>query len=463
MSLPADIEAEKSLIGCCIGHPAFLEVFDDDAIFYSPIHAKAILPAMRQLHRTGALCAETLTARIRESGDLENCGGPGFAFDLAQLGLPSRATVDFHLARIRQVYIRRTLVLAAMDIADKAADETREIGEVMAEAESRILAVGDIGTDPAETSVTLSQAVEDVIATWEEIQTGEEVGITTGFEWLDELTNGGAKPGEFWVIAARPSVGKTAFGLNVARHMSMVRGIPVGVFSLEMTPEALAARALSDVGGVDVKRMWRTAKTREDVELLQHILLGVGDAVREIKKAAPVILDRRGVLTPQTIESVSRRWVRRDGVRVIIVDYLQRIRSGSERARKDERLQIAEASNGLAAMAKDLGVPVIALAQINREGGKRDEPQMHDLKGSGDIEQDAHLVGMLWTRGEGDGGRFVGLKVPKHRNGPEGVTTLKFRPELTRFESASAGQRELEEAGLDMAQPGKNKKLDDLI
>ena len=460
--LPNDQEAEKCLLSLCVQIPAFLDTFEDeDGLFYNPVYSQTLFPQMRHVHSTGVLNIMTLTGRMMDVGKLERVGGGGFISSLLDLApFSSKSALDFYLDRLRNLRLRRNLILAANDIAGRAADECEDIENLVGEAENRILKVADTGVDPEGASTTLTEAVARVLDTWQGIQCGDGVSaLKTGFFWLDELTNGGIRPGEFWVIAARPSVGKSAIALNAVRQMAIRDGNPVGVFSLEMSPEQLAARALSDLGEVNLSPLWRKAKTIEDQNHIAGILQYVAGAADEAKRGAPVLIDRRATLTPKAIHSVARRWVRREGVKCIFVDYLQRINSGSERAVRDERNQIAEASNGLVAMAKDLQVPVIALAQINREGGKRDEPQIYDLKGSGDIEQDADLVGMLWNRGEDDRlGRYVGLKVEKHRNGPTGKTTLRFRPELTRFDAYSVPEKELEDSGLGWKSGGKSSK-----
>jgi replicative DNA helicase len=272
---------------------------------------------------------------------------------------------------------------------------------------------------------------------------GELTGIGSGYPSLDRKTNG-FHGGEMIVIAARPSVGKTTFAMNIAEHVALEQNLPVGVFSLEMSAEQLGMRLLCSQARLDLSKVRDGFLRDSDFERLRA---ASGRLVQ-----APIYIDETGGLTIMEIRAKARRMKQQYGVALIVIDYLQLCHSESSRI--DNRQQeIADISHGIKELAKELNVPVIVLSQMNRDyerdnDKKKRKPRLSDLRESGAIEQDADLVGLLYKPkeddegeaepGRGEGGPVqVNLLIGKHRNGPTGEVRLVFFKAYTRFESAS--------------------------
>lgn len=434
ISTPTAIESERVVLSCLVQIPRYLDDFSPSEGFWHHPYHPAVYDAAVALQRRGTLNETEISGELMRNGTIEKMGG-FYALNeiLDSAPSPNQKIWDFHLARCIDAALRRKFLAVCEGFAGRFCDPDEVTGDLVDEFESAVLGVVPHGADGGEAE-TMRDAAKQVVDIWEKIQSGEmSPGIPTGFPWLDRLTNGGAKGKELWVIAARPSVGKSAIMMNVARHMAMGygAGYPVGIFSLEMGATHLAGRVISDIGELNTQPFWNPGGgvTTDD---FSRVTAAMNDISR-----ADIRIDSRAVLTPSNIAAKARRWVR-DGVRCIFVDYLQRVKPESERARKDERLQIAEASNALKSIAVELDIPVIALAQLNREGGKRGRPTMNDIKGSGDIEQDADLIALMWRTEiqpeKARGVTYVGFDVCKQRNGGIGECAFRFLPELTKFD-----------------------------
>jgi replicative DNA helicase len=269
---------------------------------------------------------------------------------------------------------------------------------------------------------------------------GELGGLATGFTDLDRMTDG-MHGGEMIVIAARPSMGKTSLAMNIAESVVLNQRLPVGVFSLEMTAESLVLRMLCSNARVNLRNIREGFMSESDFPKLT--------SAAGKMSSAPLYIDDTPALSILQLRTRARRMWQQYGVKLFVIDYLQLLNSTSRRAQENRQQEIAEISSGLKALAKELSVPVIVLAQLNREleKDKNRKPRMSDLRESGSIEQDADLVGLLYKPSNDDedappledsgDGIPVNLLVAKQRNGPTGDVHLTFLKSYTRFESAA--------------------------
>ncbi len=263
-------------------------------------------------------------------------------------------------------------------------------------------------------------------------------GISTGFMDFDKMTTG-LHPGEMIVIAARPSMGKTSLAMNIVEHVALELGLPVGVFSLEMTSESLVLRMLCCKARVNLRDAREGFFSERDFPKLTQV-------AGKLSKA-PLVIDDTSGLSILQLRAKARRMHAQHGLKLLVIDYLQLLNSTARRAQENRQQEISEISSGIKALAKELKVPVIVLSQLNREleKDKNRKPRLSDLRESGAIEQDADLVGLLYKpssedeEGGGDEseGVPVNLLIAKQRNGPTGDVNLTFLRSFTRFESAA--------------------------
>lgn len=286
----------------------------------------------------------------------------------------------------------------------------------------------------------MKDLVKKAIATIEDFhqRQGMLTGIPTGFADFDKMTSG-LHGGEMIVIAARPSMGKTSLAMNIAEHVVIEEKLPVGVFSLEMTSESLVLRMLCSRSRVNLRNVREGFLAERDFPKL------TGAAGK--MAAAPLFIDDSAGLSILQLRAKARRMHQQHGIKLLVIDYLQLLHSTSARAKENRQQEIADISSGIKGLAKELDIPVIVLAQLNREleKDKSRKPRLSDLRESGSIEQDADLVGLLYKPSvdeeEGGGGdqdtRPVNLLIAKQRNGPTGDVNLTFLNSITRFESAA--------------------------
>jgi replicative DNA helicase len=267
-------------------------------------------------------------------------------------------------------------------------------------------------------------------------------GVATGFVELDKMTSG-LHGGEMIVVAARPSMGKTSLAMNIAEHVAVEEKLPVGVFSLEMTSESLVMRMLCSRARVNLRNVREGFLAERDFPPLTNAASNL--------TSAPLFIDDSSGLSILQLRAKARRMYQQYGIKLFVIDYLQLLHSTARRA-ENRQQEIADISNGIKSLAKELNVPVIVLSQLNREleKDKSRKPQLSDLRESGAIEQDADVVGLLYKpgRGKGEGGEdddggaeqdalSVNLLIAKQRNGPTGDVRLTFLKSYTRFESAA--------------------------
>lgn len=426
LPLPQAHAVERELLGCLFLDPSLLDAvsaeLESDA-FHAPRH-RLVYDALRSVHERGARVElPVVRQELERAGAWERVGDAGLGAILDCQG----TTLSWreHVRVLQRCAEQRRMIDAARDIEASAfAPRCDDQDDLVARAEERLRAVA---MAPARTGLRpLSGAVQDAVDGWE-AQAAEDAppGLPTGMSDLDKLT-GGYRPGDLVIVAARPAMGKTALALGWAVHHGR-QGKRVAVFSLEMPAMQLAARLIASEARIDLARL-RAAKVRAD-EWPQ-----LGDAAERLTRL-PVLVDDAGSLTVDQIASAVRREHRAHGLDVVFVDYLQRVRVDRSRSREEE---VAQVVMRLKTLAKELNVPVVALAQLNRKCEERSDkrPLLADLRDSGQVEQEADMVVGLYrhevyvpgsNRGEAE------LHVLKHRNGPTGVVKLRFDGAFTRF------------------------------
>ncbi len=438
---PHSVEAEQSLLGgLLIDNTAWdrLGGVLTDKDFYRPEHAliyKVIQRLVGDNHPADVITVHE-AVKSEQGGDLV---GIDYLNSLAQ-STPSAANIKGYADIVRDRSILRRLIEVSDNIVNSAfVPEGRSVRTLLDEAESRILQIGEEGSRKAD-YLEIEPLLKTVVARIDELynrQGGSDItGIATGFIDLDKQTSGLQK-GDLVIVAGRPSMGKTAFALNIAENVALAEGLPVVVFSMEMSGEQLAARLLGSVGRVDQGRM-RTGKLQDDE------WPRVTDAIARLSNTQ-ILIDETGALSSLELRARARRIARNFGgtLGLVVIDYLQLMSgSGSE----NRATEISEISRSLKSLAKELQCPVVALSQLNRglEQRPNKRPIMSDLRESGAIEQDADLIMFIYrdevyhpdtTTDKGMAEIIIG----KQRNGPIGTVRLSWQGPYTKFDNLAMG------------------------
>ncbi len=439
---PHSIEAEQSVLGgLLLDNSAWDRAGDllTDSDFYRYEH-KAIYAAIGALVATSKP-ADVITVyeQLQSRGKAEECGGIAYLNALAQ-SVPSAANLRRYAEIVRERAVLRKLIEASDEIATNAFNpQGRAVSQILDEAEGRIFKIGEEGSRTRQGFQSMDQLVVQLIDRVTELHENgaEEVtGVRTGFYDLDRLT-AGLQAGDLIVLAARPSMGKTAFALNIAENVAVNEGLPVAVFSMEMGASQLALRMVGSLGRINQSNL-RTGKLGDDEwERLS-------EAVDKLKNAS-VFIDETAALNSAELRARARRQARQCGkLGLVVVDYLQ-LMSGSSSSDENRATEIGEISRGLKALAKELQCPVIALSQLNRSVESRPDkrPMMSDLRESGAIEQDADIIMFIYRddyyNKESKEPGVAEIGIAKQRNGPTGTVRLTFLKPLTRFENLAPG------------------------
>ena len=432
---PHDIQAEACVLGSMILDSRAIDLIVDSICaeqFYRPVH-QLVFQALMDMHdRTEALDLVTVREELVRRKQLETIGGVDYLVALAE-GVPSSANVEYYAKIVRNKAMLRELILAGTDIVREAYDARDDAAEVVDRAEQRVFQIAKqhINEEAVRLHDVLEHTFEELIS-----QEGKLItGLASGYDYLDELTSG-FQGGEMIILAARPSMGKTSILLNIAEHMAVTDGVPVAIYSMEMSKQQLAQRLLASHSRFDLRKMRRGTISPEDWTILQAAADGLNQA--------PLFIDDSPIVTILQLRARARRLTEQHGVKCILIDYLQLMTySGRANSRQE---QITEISRGIKALARELEIPIITAAQLNRGPADRPShrPRMSDLRESGSIEQDADVVTLLhnedyYHRGEPDymPDNVTELIIAKQRNGPTGIVNLRFLPDCTRFESAA--------------------------
>jgi replicative DNA helicase len=418
----------------------------NEEYFYVPAH-RTIYDVLVDLWNTRqGIDLITFTQVLRDRNLLDSVGGAAFVTNLFTF-VPTAANVQYYLEIVRDKYILRQIISAATESVRRAYEEQEEVNSLLDEVEQKIFDVGEDRFKGQMLSMKdhAMQAIETIEKLYE--RKGSITGISTGFVEFDRMTSG-LHPSEMVVIAARPSMGKTALAMNIAEYVAINEKLAVGVFSLEMSSQQLVQRLLCSRARVNLQRV-------RDGFLGERDFPSLTAAASKLAEAK-MFIDDSASLSILELRAKARRLKAQQDVSLIIVDYLQLLRSTTRRAQDNRQLEISEISAGLKALAKDLKIPVIVVAQLNRQPEQRTggKPRLSDLRESGSIEQDADLVGLLvrpelYEEDEEARVEKAGeaeLIIAKQRNGPVGEIPLTFLKEYTRFETRARNVSEPEEA-----------------
>ncbi|QQS19548.1 replicative DNA helicase [Candidatus Saccharibacteria bacterium] len=433
--LPQNIEAEASLLGAVlIDTDAIIKIADritpDD--FFDARHAR-IYEALRALYeKRSAIDVLTLADQLKGNGFLEMVGGSSYLTELTNF-VPTAAHVEQYADIVAQKALRRRLISASAEMADLGRDESKALQELIEEAEARLFAVSQ--QHVKQSVVSLESVLADSFERLDDLHKDKNKlrGVPSGYRDLDNIL-AGFQRSDLFIIAARPSMGKTAFVLNLAHKVATLAKESVLIFSLEMSKEQLVDRLLAMESGVDAWAL-RTGKlTDDDFERL-------GEAMGTLSEAKIFIDDSPGI-TVSDLRTKSRREAHTQKLGLIVVDYLQLMSGGGKYSNEGNRVQeISEISRGLKGIARELNVPVIALSQLSRSVESRNPkiPQLSDLRESGSIEQDADVVAFLYREDyyepESERKNIMDVLIKKHRNGPTGGVELYFDREKQRIRS----------------------------
>jgi replicative DNA helicase len=386
--------------------------------------------------RGGVVDPLTLSEELSRRGELEASGGKDYIGFLVD-AVPTAANIEYHAQIVREKAILRRLIEVSTSIVAEAFEGKSTATELLDEAESKIFLVSQQQTKDGFTRI--KELLWPTMERIEALQRGGKTitGVASGFNDLDELTSG-FQPADLIIVAARPSMGKTAFTLNVAQHAAIEHNIPVAFFSLEMSKESLVQRMLTSEARIDAQRLRKGLLRDDDFPRLAR--------AAGILSSAPVWIDDTPGMTLLEMRSKARRLKTESGIGLVIVDYLQLMQGPSNSESRQQ--EVSQISRGLKALAKELKVPVVALSQLSRapeqRTGDNKRPQLSDLRESGAIEQDADLIMFLYRQEfydgpvDKDGNSLEGkaeVIVGKQRNGPTGIVNLFFHKQYTRFES----------------------------
>lgn len=437
---PHSSEAEQGVIGCCLLSPnQTAECIEKltGTPFYDLRHQTIYDALTAMFDKREPIDIITVQQRLKDNQLLDQVGGIAYLSQL-QDAVPSAANLSYYLEIVREKYLLRQMIQTCGAAICRIYDYEGEVDQLLDEVERDVLRVNESRAQTGSHKMSdLTTSAIDMVEKYFQRQ-GEISGIATGFDDLDKMTDG-LHGGEMIVIAARPSIGKTSLAMNIVENVALELKLPTGVFSLEMSAESLALRMMCSLARVNLRNIRDGFMSEGDFPKLTY-------AHGRLHKA-PIHIDDTAGLSILQLRARARRMHQQHGIRLFVIDYLQLLHSTTRKAQENRQQEIADISSGIKALAKELNVPVIVLAQLNREieKDKNRKPRLSDLRESGSIEQDADLVGMLYKADTNDeeavepagDGIPVNLLVAKQRNGPTGDVNLTFLKPYTRFESAA--------------------------
>ena len=440
---PHSMESESSVLGgLLLDNSAWDRVGDllVDGDFYRHEH-KLIYEAIGKLiNASKPADVITVYEHLQGMGKAEEIGGLLYLNQLAQY-VPSATNIRRYAEIVRERSILRKLVTASDDIATNAFNpQGKTVDRILDEAEQKILAIGEEGARNKQGFQSLDTLVVDLLDRVQEMADNpmDVTGVPTGFVDLDRMTSG-LQAGDLVVLAARPSMGKTSFAVNIAEHVALNEGLPVAIFSMEMGAAQLAVRIVGSIGRVNQGNL-RTGKLNDDE------WPRLTEAIERLRTVS-LHIDETPGLSPTELRAIARRLARTCGkLGLIVVDYLQLMSGSGSAASSDNRAtELGEISRGLKMLAKELQCPVIALSQLNRSVEQRTDkrPMMSDLRESGAIEQDADIIMFIYRddyyNKDSKEPNIAEVIIGKQRNGPTGTVKLFFQKNQTRFENLAVG------------------------
>ena len=432
---PQALDVEEAVLGAMLVEPACVDEAMDElspSCFYDPRHKMVFEAMVRLVAEHISIDLITVSAKLKEQGNLEAVGGPVVLADLSQK-VGSAAHIEYYIKILKQKTIQRDLITASYDILKQSYDDAVKVDDLIDSAQTKIYAAiqNNVKKEVQDIGSIINTAMDDI----QKMQ-GQEgpSGVPSGFHSIDEVTQGWQRS-DLIILAARPSVGKTAFALNLARNASVLHHMPVAFFSLEMSAIQLAKRLMTSESGLAADKIKGGSKLEAfEWEQLEYKLKALSKA--------PLYIDDTPGIPLMEFRTKVKTLVKNKGVRLVVVDYLQ-LMQGPTELRGMREQEVAAISRTLKATAKELDVPIIALSQLSRNAVQRQggsgKPQLSDLRESGSIEQDADMVIFIHRPD------YIGLSespedkertqiiIAKHRNGETKDIEMKFKSEQIRF------------------------------
>ena len=432
---PQALDAEESVLGAMLLEPSCVDEAMEElspSCFYDP-HHRTIFEAMSSLvTEHTAVDLITVSNRLKAEGQLAEVGGPVALANLSQM-VGAAANMEFHIKILKQKTIQRDLIKASYDILRKSYDDSVKVDDLIDMAQTEVYAAiqNNVRKEVQDIGSIINTALSDI----EKLQGSEgPTGVPSGFASIDRITQGW-QPSDLIILAARPSVGKTAFALNLARNAAVIHHMPVAFFSLEMSAIQLAKRLMTSESGLSADKIKGGVKLEPyEWEQLEYKLKALAKA--------PLYIDDTPGIPVMEFRTKVKTLVKNRGVRIVFVDYLQ-LMQGPAELRGMREQEVAAISRTLKATAKELNVPIIALSQLSRNAVQRQggsgKPQLSDLRESGSIEQDADMVifihrpdyvGLSDNAGDKEATEII---IAKHRNGETADIDMRFKSEQIKF------------------------------
>ncbi|HZX30243.1 MAG TPA: replicative DNA helicase [Rhodocyclaceae bacterium] len=441
---PHSIEAEQSVLGgLLLDNQAWDRMGDllSDTDFYRDEHRRIFRAIKGLLEHAKPADVVTVAEALDAAGEGERTGGLAYLGELAA-NTPSAANIRRYAEIVRERSVLRQLVAATDEIAADALNPLgRDAQDILDTAETKIFKIAESGGANTEGFVHINPLLTQVVERIQELHDRDNpsdiTGVPSGFTDLDQKTSG-MQPGDLIIVAGRPSMGKTAFALNIAEYVGVEAGLPVGVFSMEMGGAQLAQRMMASTGRLNSQALRTGRLTDDEWSKLSYALGKLHEA--------PIHIDETGGLSPGNLRARARRLARQYGGKLglLVIDYIQ-LMSGN-RPGENRATEVSEISRSIKSLAKELHVPIIALSQLSRKVEERTDkrPMMSDLRESGAIEQDADVILMMYrdeyyNRESQDNKGIAEVIIGKQRNGPTGTVRLAFLGEYTRFENLATG------------------------
>ncbi len=433
---PQDIEAERSVLGALmLDKNAIIRVADliTSADFYQPAHSKIFEAILELFEKNEPIDILSVSKKLKDKNQFNDIGGSSYLTDLIN-SVPTATHISYYAKIVRQKKVLRDLIKASSEINEKIFDTSEDPEDLLDDVEQKIFSISQ--RSRTQNFVPIKDELKAAYERIEKLHQGGEKGlrgITTGFDELDNYLSGLQKS-DLIVLGARPSLGKTALCLDVARNAAIKTGMPVGIFSLEMSRDQIIDRLIAAEAKVALWKL-RTGRLTDEIEFEM-----IQEALDRLSKA-PIFVDDTPSANIIQIRSMSRRLQAEHGLKLLVVDYLQLIQP---RNNTDNMVAaMTEVSRGLKGLARELEIPVLAAAQLSRAVEQRDLkiPRLADLRESGSIEQDSDVVLFIYRKDRdkmdptAEEQNTAEIIIAKHRNGPLGTVKLKFDPEKVSFQS----------------------------
>lgn len=434
--MPHDLNAEREVLGDLIQYndslSDVLEVLSrDGSEFYQTAHKIIFQEIVDMLDKGHAVDIITLCDYLKKSGNLDKIGGYAAVSIITDCAV-SASNIQYHCKIIKEKAVDRTIISETSRLMESAYNQALPTQEKLAEAQKTILSLSlSKDQNSLQTSKVIAHETHKLIEERHQRGTGMVIGLSTGFDKLDNLT-GGMSNGDLWIVAARPGMGKTAFAVDVAYNAAL-KGYKAVIFSLEMPRESLMVRILAGMTGYDSRLLSRGFVKPDQWQKVTQATVRIGEA--------PLYIDDKPSITPSEIMAKCRKLRGDKGLDLVVVDYLQLMKLPGKHESREQ--QVAEISRSMKMIAREIGVPVMALSQLNRQVELRPnrKPNLGDLRESGAIEQDADVIAFIYRdemynkapdnpeRGKAE------IMIEKHRNGPTGAVKLRYVEQCTRFEN----------------------------